>query len=145
MARNIPKKKKQDPLLRQAKKEWKQMQDDISREYQKIMVPIATMEAFLRMVCMSELVLHDKFGFGKERLHKFSKAVIDQFDCIQEERVKLQEISDEVYRITGTRWELTEEEVRELEKDAMMQLAEEVKAERRARAYKKAAAKPKQV
>lgn len=61
--------------------------------------------AFMLMLSLPLLVLHDKFGFGNKRLTQFITELDRLRDCTNEDRLTLKDIVDEVYRSTGIKLE----------------------------------------
>lgn len=65
------------------------------------------------------ITARDKFGFGKDRLNRLADGILSQYECITSGHVTPQEMSDEIYKITGIRFELTDEDLLEMARKAM--------------------------
>jgi hypothetical protein len=52
----------------------------------------ATRKAFLMFMSIPVMILHDKFGFGKQRLSKFMDYALIWFEAVQDNEVKLLEL-----------------------------------------------------
>lgn len=55
-------------------------------------VNIATRRAFLMLMSIPIMVLHDKFGFGKRRLSKLMDYVLIWYESIQNNETKMMEL-----------------------------------------------------
>ncbi len=84
-----------------------------------IVLPIAEQNAFLQMIYLTLMTARDKFGFGKERLTRLADGIINSYECILSGHVTLQEMSDEIYRITEHRFELSEDDLLDMAKKAV--------------------------
>ncbi len=131
-------------MRRQLTEESRMIQREIEKEYAKRMLPIAVQEALLIMLNMGCIVLHDDHGWGKKRLGHWVDRVLDTWECVVEKYVSIDEISEELIRMTGCRYALTREEAETLERYGMQGLTEEIQmnaaqieywADRRARGW----------
>lgn len=57
--------------------------------------------AFVAMMGLPLIVLRDKFGFGRQRLEKFEKALVDTFGCFDEGRIDLETLKAVIKEETG--------------------------------------------
>ena len=126
MARNnMAKGKKKKPprkLEKAVRKEMNRFREKSKQEmyadFVNIVLPIAEQNAFLQMIYLTLMTARDKFGFGKERLTRLADGIINSYECILSGHVTLQEMSDEIYRITEHRFELSEDDLLDLAKKA---------------------------
>lgn len=88
-------------------------------DFVNIVLPIAEQNAFLQMIYLTLMTARDKFGFGKERLTRLADGIINSYECILSGHVTLQEMSDEIYRITEHRFELSEDDLLDMAKKAV--------------------------
>ncbi len=127
MARNnMAKGKKKKPprkLEKAVRKEMNRFREKSKQEmyadFVNIVLPIAEQNAFLQMIYLTMMTARDKFGFGKERLTRLADGIINNYECILSGHVTLQEMSDEIYRITEHRFELSEDDLLDMAKKAM--------------------------
>ena len=114
-------------LKRKMTDEARQIQQEIEREYVKRMLPIAVQEAFIVLLSVSCITLHDYFSFGKKRMDRFVDHALNTWECVLGDYVSINELSEEVQRMTGCRYALTRDEVETLEKYGLQGLTEEIK------------------
>lgn len=88
-------------------------------EFSKKIAPIAEMNSFMYLMYTALITARDKFGFGKDRLNRLADGILSQYECITSGHVTPQEMSDEIYKITGIRFELTDEDLLEMARKAM--------------------------
>ena len=127
MARNnMAKGKKKKPprkLEKAVRKEMNRFREKSKQEmyadFVNIVLPIAEQNAFLQMIYLTMMTARDKFGFGKERLTRLADGIINNYECILSGHVTLQEMSDEIYRITEHRFELSEDDLLDMAKKAI--------------------------
>lgn len=127
MARNnMAKGKKKKPprkLEKAVRKEMNRFREKSKQEMYadvvNIVLPIAEQNAFLQMIYLTMMTARDKFGFGKERLTRLADGIINNYECILSGHVTLQEMSDEIYRITEHRFELSEDDLLDMAKKAV--------------------------
>ena len=127
MARNnMTKAKKKRPpselekiTRREMNKFLRQQKKEMYSDFEQIILPIAEQNAFLQMIYLTMITAHDKFGFGKERLTRLADGIINSYECLLSGHVTLQEMSDEIYRITEHRFELSEDDLLEMAKKAL--------------------------
>lgn len=127
MARNnMAKGKKKKPprkLEKAVRKEMNRFREKSKQEmyadFVNIVLPIAEQNAFLQMIYLAMMTARDKFGFGKERLTRLADGIINNYECILSGHVTLQEMSDEIYRITEHRFELSEDDLLDMAKKAV--------------------------
>jgi hypothetical protein len=70
----------------------------------------ATRKAFLMFLSIPVMILHDKFGFGKQRLSKLMDYALIWFEAVQNNEVKLLElvnIAKDECGIDTINWEAT--------------------------------------
>lgn len=79
-------------------------QDQIDKMKQDA-VNEATRKAFLMLLSIPVMVLHDKFGFGKQRLTKFMDYVLLWYASIQQGETPLRELLTVAERECGIRLE----------------------------------------
>lgn len=127
MARNNMAKGKKKKLPRKlekaVRKEMNRFREKSKQEMYadvvNIVLPIAEQNAFLQMIYLTLMTARDKFGFGKERLTRLADGIINSYECILSGHVTLQEMSDEIYRITEHRFELSEDDLLDMAKKAV--------------------------
>ena len=118
-------KKKKPPrkLEKAVRKEMNRFREKSKQEMYadvvNIVLPIAEQNAFLQMIYLTLMTARDKFGFGKERLTRLADGIINSYECILSGHVTLQEMSDEIYRITEHRFELSEDDLLDMAKKAV--------------------------
>ena len=61
-------------------------------EMKRDAVQTATRRAFLMFLSIPVMILHDKFGFGKQRLGKFMDYALIWYEAVQENEVKMLEL-----------------------------------------------------
>ena len=113
-------------------KEWKKMTDEarqvtneLERSFSRRMMPIALHEAFILLLNCGCIVLHDDHGFGKKRLSDWADHMMNTLECLFEQYVTIDELSEEVMRMTGLRYALTSDEVETLKEYGLKGLAHE--------------------
>lgn len=121
------KKKPGQKTPRQVANEWRMIQKDIEKRYCRYMLPVAVEEAFILMLSAGLIVLHDEFGFGKQRLARWVDKVLDTRQYINEDYVTFDDLSEEIIRMTGCRYALTRQDIETLQEFAMQGLTEEVR------------------
>lgn len=57
--------------------------------------------AFMAMLSLPLITLHDKFGFGKQRLEKFADGVLEEWKCFDEGYVTIDDLKKILERETG--------------------------------------------
>ena len=82
--------------LRQREKDERMKQDIMNRLHKQIIARVR-----MTSIACCCLVLHDKFGFGKQRLEKFMGEVTDTFDSIYHEYITFEDIKRTVYDELG--------------------------------------------
>ena len=97
----------------------RQNQEAIYQKFEKTIYPIALEEAFLRLIYLTLMTARDKFGFGKDRLTRLADGILNNYECVADQLVTLQDMSDEIYRITGHRFELSSEDLMKRAKEAV--------------------------
>lgn len=112
-----------------------EMKRDIEKEYAKHMHPVAAQEAFMLMLSISCVVLHDYYKFGKKRLGDFGEHVLDYFDSIQQNYVSFDDVADEFTRMTGIRYSLSSDEVDTLAEYGMQGLIKELELQEKQKQY----------
>lgn len=111
------------------RREWDTIRDDIEKEYAKYMLPVAVQEAFILLLSVGCIVLHDYFGFGKKRLNTWVDHVLDYQDSLHrgKDYLTIDEVAEEMQRLTGQRYALTAEDVDILTNFGMEGLIEEIR------------------
>lgn len=120
------KRSQKQKAMRRMSDEAQQISRDLEARFAKRMLPVAVTEAFILMLNMCCVVLHDDHGFGKKRLGDFVEHVLDTWERVPGQ-VTLDELSQEVIRMTGYRLALSAEETETLREMGMQGLAEEVR------------------
>ena len=120
--------------MRRMSEEAKQVSRELEVRFAQRMLPVSVIEAFLLLMNISCIVLHDEYGFGKKRLSHWAERVLDTWDCIPD-YVTLDELADEVIRMTGCRFALTAEEVDQMKEFQFQGLAKEVQLNDLAKEY----------
>ena len=109
-----------EQLIRGELKRFKrQNQEAMYQKFERIIYPITLEEAFLKLIYLALMTARDKFGFGKERLTRLADGILNNYECVADQLVTLQDMSDEIYRITGHRFELSEEDLMKRAKEAV--------------------------
>lgn len=130
MARsNLPKKNKNgrrkpsSETHKVVKKEVDKMRKSQRREMREYffntMMPIAEYYAFMKLIYIAMIVTHDKFGHGKQRQTVLADGMINQYECLLSGHVSIEEIADEIYRITGHRFVVEDDELLEMARNAI--------------------------
>lgn len=52
---------------------------------------------------LAALVLHDKFGFGGERLRRFARAMSETAECVNQKLLSMDDVKTEVEALYGAR------------------------------------------
>lgn len=120
------KRNQKQKAMRRMSDEAQQISRDLEARFARRMLPVAVTEAFILMLNMCCVVLHDDHGFGKKRLGDFVEHVLDTWERVPGQ-ITLDELSQEVIRMTGCRLGLSAEEVETLREMGMRGLAEEVR------------------
>lgn len=76
----------------QAKQKTYVLTEDQIEKMKRDAVNEATRKAFLMFLSIPVMVLHDKFGFGKQRLSKLMHYCLVWYEAIQDNDVKLMEL-----------------------------------------------------
>lgn len=97
-----------------------------TRIWMKAIRPVCIMEAFVLFLNIALTVLKDYFGFGKVRLERFARHCLDYMDSIGDRYVEMEEIVDEVENFSGIRYQLTKNEVDQLEQYGMIQASKDI-------------------
>lgn len=84
---------KNEPVINIKAVDVQQMKKDASLE--------AANKAFLLMLGLPVMVLHDKFGFGPVRCEHFTDAVLDLYDSFEKGYVTLEDIHGALKEETG--------------------------------------------
>lgn len=111
---------------RKAFNEANQLQSDATRIWMKRVRPVCVTEAYVYLFNIAQIVLHDYFGFGNVRLERFSEQVMRYMESIGERYVTLEEIQEEVEKISGYQFRLGKEEVDILESYGMTTASKEL-------------------
>lgn len=61
----------------------------------------AAEKAFLLMLALPVMILHDKFGFGAVRCERFTDAVLDLYDSFEKGLVSLEDITNTLKEESG--------------------------------------------
>ena len=81
----------------QKKKEKERMIQSVMK---RVELPIMARTKII-VLAATTLVLHDKFGFGKQRLTKYVAEVADMFDSMEKKYINLDDIQTTVYDELG--------------------------------------------
>lgn len=73
--------------------------------------PIFEESTFVQLMYFALTTAHDKFGFGKKRLTELATGILNQYERLNKEYVTVADMVEEIYRITGERYVLTETEI----------------------------------
>lgn len=109
----------QNMVKKEVDKYRQSSRQEMLAEFSKKIAPIAEMNSFLYLMYTALITARDKFGFGKDRLNRLADGIMSHYECITSGHVTPQEMSDEIYKITGIRFELTDEDLLEMERKAM--------------------------
>lgn len=82
-----------EPVLNIKAADIQKMKQNASRE--------AAEKAFLFMLGLPVMVLHDKFGFGSIRCERFTDAVLELYDSFEKGYVTLEDIHSTLKEETG--------------------------------------------
>lgn len=93
----------------QKKKEREQIVQNVMK---RVEVPVMARTKVI-VLAASTLVLHDKFGFGKQRLTKYVAEVADLFDSMEKKFVSFEDIRTTVYNELGIDFEEAERLINE--------------------------------
>jgi hypothetical protein len=66
--------------------------EDQINQIKKDAVNEAIRKAFLMLMSIPVMVLHDKFGFGKQRLERFMDYVLIWYESVQDNETQMQEL-----------------------------------------------------
>jgi len=116
---------RQQKDLRKMSTEARQVSKELERSFNRRMLPVAVAEAYIILLNVGCIVLHDDHGFGKKRLTDWVNHMIDTWTCLMEEYVTINELSDEVIRMTGCRFGLTADEVNTMKEYGLKGFAKE--------------------
>lgn len=75
------------------------------------LTPVFEESTFVQMLYFSLLAANSRFGFGKKRLTVLADAILEQYDALNKDYVSLTDMVEEIYRITGERYVLTEADI----------------------------------
>ena len=87
------------------------MKNQIYSDVIKCVYPVAESNAFMRLMYCALMVYRDVDGYGKQRLMDRGDKILSQYECILSGNVTAQEMSDEIFKITGHRFEISDEDV----------------------------------
>lgn len=65
----------------------------------------AAKRAFVQMLGLPLIVLHDKFGYGKQRLERFIDELLKQYEEFDEGRITLDDLLETIETETGVKVE----------------------------------------
>lgn len=128
------KRKNSQKVIHNVTEEAKQVSRELETNFNRRMMPVAVTEAFIVLLNIGCIVLHDDFKFGKQRLTKWVNRVLDTWECVPD-YVTMDELSDEVIRMTGCRYALNTDEVTKLKESSMRGIAKEVHLQDAAKEY----------
>jgi hypothetical protein len=60
-------------------------------------------KAFVLMLCLPMIVLHDKYGWGKKRLSDFMDYALELYDSFEKDYVTLDDLWDTIEKETGVK------------------------------------------
>ena len=87
------------------------MKENLVEKVARITYPVAEQNAFCKLMYCTLITYRDKDGYGKQRLRDRADAILNQYECVLENRVTLEEMSDVIFEITGHRFEIQEDEL----------------------------------
>ena len=88
------------------KKKQKELQEQKDQMYQdiiEVVAPIALKEAVSFCIAIAQETNRDEFGHGKDRLKRFADRFLNKYDCICGGYVTIQDIINEMLKVTGKR------------------------------------------
>ena len=92
----------------QIRREQQKMKDEMFGDFIECVYPAAEWSAFVQLMYCTLITMRDKYGFGKKRLNDVAGYLQNQYECLVEGRVTPKEISDELFKIIGIRYEVDE-------------------------------------
>lgn len=128
------KRKPAQKIARKLSDEALQITRELEGNFARRMMPIAVSEAFILLLNICCIVLHDDHGFGKKRLGDFVEHVMSTWECVPE-YVTLEELAQEVTRMTGFRFAFDYEEAEALKDIGFKGLAKEIQLNEEQRNY----------
>ena len=75
------------------------------------LTPVFEESTFVQMLYFTLIAANSRFGFGKKRLTVLADAILEQYDALNKDYVSLTDMVEEIYRITGERYVLTEADI----------------------------------
>ena len=117
-------KSRKQKIARRLSEDARQVSEELERSFVRKMLPVSVSEAFILLTNIVLIVLHDEYGFGKKRLGHVVNRIMDTWECIPE-YVTMDELSEEIIRMTGCRIALTAEEIDRLKEFGLQGLAAE--------------------
>ncbi len=117
------------------RREWDLIRGDIEKAYAKYMLPLAVEEAFIMLMSVGCIILHDYFGFGKVRMNRWVEHVLDYQDSLYRDYVTIDEVAEEIQRMTGYYYALSRQDVETMEKYGIEGLIEEIQLLDKQREY----------
>lgn len=111
--------KMQNMVKKEVEKYRQSSRQELLSDFTNHIAPIAERNSFMYLMYTALITARDKFGFGKDRLNRLADGIMSHYECITSGHVTPQEMSDEIYKITGIRFELTDEDLLEMARKAM--------------------------
>ena len=117
---------RQQKELRKMSTDARLVSMELKRSFNRRMLTVAVYEAFVILLNVGCIVLHDDHGFGKKRLTDWVNRMLETWEYLMDDYVTINEMADEVIRMTGCRFALTPEEVETMEEFGLKGFAKEV-------------------
>lgn len=92
----------------------KEITADVFEQLARTVYPIAEKEALMKLIVCALEAASLEFGFGKQRLARLAGRIVDQYDCIIGGYVTLDDLSADIEKLCGLRFEMTEEDKEEM-------------------------------
>lgn len=89
--------KKKVPTYVMNTQQIKTLKEDVAKE--------AMERAFILMLGIPVMALHDQFGFGRKRIEKFADAVLELYDSFEKGYVSLEDLIQTILEETGVKIE----------------------------------------
>lgn len=111
--------KMQNMVKKEVEKYRQSSRQELLSDFTNHIAPIAERNSFMYLMYTALITARDKFGFGKDRLNRLADGIMSHYECITSGHVTPQEMSDEIFKITGIRFELTDEDLLEMARRSM--------------------------
>lgn len=97
--------------VKENSRQLKADKDQIYRDIIECVAPIAFKEAVTFMIPILQMKNRDRFGHGKKRLKDIAADVLFSYECICDGYVTIGDIQDEMFKVTGERYEFDFDEM----------------------------------